>query len=318
MAGEVTCCCIARVRNALHTVGGAGSQRRCRGRSRTRGGGHGDLSSIGRSKRRGDRAPASGADLRLRRRRSTGAESLRAKPRTRARDRASGTTRRVRAHAWGGCLGGRRRGRSVASDYPLACGVSRRWRQARRSDGALVDGKRGSRGGQRIRLSGALRAFRAFEMRAELLECLEDYSVLARLDGALVDAVRLCGATARSRQRRGLVRQPTAERRWLGELATLRQRLGDRAFDEAWSQGQAWTSMTWFARFSSDRAAIHRELPAALAATFCRPDRVGPHAGRTGVGRDVRYSRTNPSRFGQLRSYAAISESSRSAALSIR
>ena len=92
----------------------------------------------------------------------------------------------------------------------------------------------------RIRLSGALRAFRAFEMRAELLECLDDYAVLARLDGALDDAVRLCAATARSRQRRGLVRQPTAERRWLGELATLRQRLGDRAFDDAWSQGQAW------------------------------------------------------------------------------
>ena len=103
-----------------------------------------------------------------------------------------------------------------------------------------VDLVAGNIANARIRLSGALRAFQAFEMRSELLECLEDYAVLARLDGAHDDAVRLCGATSRSRERRGLVRPPTAERRWLGELAMLRQRLGDRAFDEAWAQGQAW------------------------------------------------------------------------------
>lgn len=92
----------------------------------------------------------------------------------------------------------------------------------------------------RIRLSGALRAFRAFEMHAEMLECLEDHAALAHVDEALDDAVRLCAASARSRQRHGLVRKPSAERRWLGELAALRARLGDRAFDEAWSQGHGW------------------------------------------------------------------------------
>jgi len=91
----------------------------------------------------------------------------------------------------------------------------------------------------RVRLRGALRAFRAFEMRAEMLECLEDYAALARQDGVLDDAVRLCGATARARQRNGLVRTPIAERKWLGELAALREGLGERAFAEAWSQGQA-------------------------------------------------------------------------------
>jgi non-specific serine/threonine protein kinase len=103
-----------------------------------------------------------------------------------------------------------------------------------------VDLLAGNTASARIRLSGALRAFRAFEMRAELLECLEDHAALKRLDGALDDAARLCGAIARSRQRPGLVRKPAAERRWLGELTTLRQRLGDRAFEEAWLQGQAW------------------------------------------------------------------------------
>ncbi|HSC97711.1 MAG TPA: hypothetical protein VLI21_02320 [Casimicrobiaceae bacterium] len=92
----------------------------------------------------------------------------------------------------------------------------------------------------RIRLGGALRAFHAFDMRCEMLECLEDYAALVRIDGVFAEAVRLRGATARARQRHGLVREPAAERRWLDELAMLRQQLGDRAFDEAWAQGQAW------------------------------------------------------------------------------
>jgi hypothetical protein len=103
-----------------------------------------------------------------------------------------------------------------------------------------VDLVAGNMASARIRLGRALHAFHAFDMRAELLECLEDYAALVRIDGVLEDAVRLRAATARSRQRLGLLRGPAAERRWLGELAMLRQALGDRAFDEAWSQGRAW------------------------------------------------------------------------------
>ena len=42
----------------------------------------------------------------------------------------------------------------------------------------------------RIRLSGALRVFHAFEMRAELLGCLEDHAALARSVGLVEEAVR--------------------------------------------------------------------------------------------------------------------------------
>jgi len=103
-----------------------------------------------------------------------------------------------------------------------------------------VDLVAGNIASARIRLGRALHAFHAFDMSAELLECLEDYAALVRIDGVLEDAVRLRAATARSRQRLGLLRGPAAERRWLWELAMLRQALGDRAFDEAWSQGRAW------------------------------------------------------------------------------
>jgi predicted ATPase/class 3 adenylate cyclase len=133
----------------------------------------------------------------------------------------------------------------------------------------------------RIRLSGALRAFRAFEMRAEMLDCVEDYAAMARLDGAVDDAVRLWGAAASSRQRHGLVRKPIAERRWLDELAALRERLGDRVFHETWSQGQAW-DINEAVRQILDRSSCNsRELPAAAATFFTTEGAACSGAART-------------------------------------
>jgi tetratricopeptide (TPR) repeat protein len=92
----------------------------------------------------------------------------------------------------------------------------------------------------RIKLGGSLRAFQSLEMRSELVGCLEDHASLALLAGAPDDAVRLCGAATRSRERLGLVRLPRAEARRQSELGMMRELLGDAAFNVAWSQGQAW------------------------------------------------------------------------------
>jgi predicted ATPase/class 3 adenylate cyclase len=92
----------------------------------------------------------------------------------------------------------------------------------------------------RIKLSGALRAFRAFDMRGEMLECVEDHAVLAHLAGNVDYAARLFAAADSSRKRQGVARKRIAEATWLAELSVIRERLGDSAFDKAWSQGQQW------------------------------------------------------------------------------
>ena len=48
---------------------------------------------------------------------------------------------------------------------------------------ARVDLQAGDLASARVRLADALRAFRAFEMREELLGCLEDHAELAEAEG---------------------------------------------------------------------------------------------------------------------------------------
>ena len=89
------------------------------------------------------------------------------------------------------------------------------------------------------RLGHALRGFRAFEMRKELLGCLEDHARLAQAQGKTDIAVRIAAAAAMSRQRANAIRAPRDERRWQALLDSLQRATTKAAFDGAWSEGQA-------------------------------------------------------------------------------
>jgi predicted ATPase/class 3 adenylate cyclase len=105
---------------------------------------------------------------------------------------------------------------------------------------ARADLQAGDLASARVRLSEALRAFRAFEMREELLRCLEDHVELAELEGRARSAVGLAAAAARSRERLGLPRPPRRELRWQALLGRLRRTLSDEPFDNAWGEAQQW------------------------------------------------------------------------------
>jgi predicted ATPase/class 3 adenylate cyclase len=91
------------------------------------------------------------------------------------------------------------------------------------------------------RLAAALAAFRAFEMNAETLGCLEDLAELTALKGPAEDAASLFGAADAHRSRRALVRSPRAERRWDDAVAVARGKLDRAAFDAAWAVGSRWS-----------------------------------------------------------------------------
>ena len=86
--------------------------------------------------------------------------------------------------------------------------------------------------------SDALRAFRAFEMREELLGCLEDHAELAQAEGRLEVAVGLVAAAAQSRQRLALTLSPARERRRQALIGGLRRTLADGPFEAAWDEAQ--------------------------------------------------------------------------------
>ena len=90
----------------------------------------------------------------------------------------------------------------------------------------------------RIRLGGALRVFHAFEMRAELLECLEDHAALAHSVGLVEEAVRQYAATTIARERLGLLRRPREELRRQAEFAAMRESMGSAVFEDAWTEGR--------------------------------------------------------------------------------
>jgi tetratricopeptide (TPR) repeat protein len=92
----------------------------------------------------------------------------------------------------------------------------------------------------RIKLDAALRAFKSFEMNAEVADCLEDHAELAQLLGRADDAVRLYAAVEAFRERLALSRPPRRTERWSNAVAAARGALGDAAFEVAWSDGKAW------------------------------------------------------------------------------
>ena len=91
-----------------------------------------------------------------------------------------------------------------------------------------------------VRLSGALRAFQAFEMYAEMLGCLEDVADRLHVRGMPDDAACLYAAVERLREGLALSRPPRFEVRTKDRIGMLRRALGDASFDAAWAQGRSW------------------------------------------------------------------------------
>jgi len=90
----------------------------------------------------------------------------------------------------------------------------------------------------RERLSAALRAFQEFEMREELVACLEDHVRLAFGEGNRERAVNLASAAEQARRRFALNRTPRDQRHWDEMLQTLRA--ADARFESAWEAGEQW------------------------------------------------------------------------------
>ena len=92
----------------------------------------------------------------------------------------------------------------------------------------------------RTRAQEALRAFHAFEMRIELLTCLEDHADLGSQSGAAELAVKLAAATSAMRSRLGLSRSPRAEARWQTRVDAFKRSLPEEAFASVWVEGENW------------------------------------------------------------------------------
>ena len=90
------------------------------------------------------------------------------------------------------------------------------------------------------RLAQALHAFDAFEMREELLGCLEDHAWLAQAHRQLARAARLAAALQAWRERLSLDPVPRESLRWQAWLEGLRSQLPGADFDAAWSEGARW------------------------------------------------------------------------------
>lgn len=90
----------------------------------------------------------------------------------------------------------------------------------------------------RQRFGTALAAFRAFEMRLELLLCLRDLSVLLFAQGETHKAVSWAAAATAGFERLQLASSERAVQRWQGQLDSMKQGMNDAAaFDAAWAAG---------------------------------------------------------------------------------
>jgi len=87
------------------------------------------------------------------------------------------------------------------------------------------------------RLSQALTAFNAFEMREQLLACLEDHVDLALQRARLAQAVQLASATEHLRTEARLQRSAASQTSWQALLDQLRGGLVDEDFQALWQQG---------------------------------------------------------------------------------
>ena len=108
----------------------------------------------------------------------------------------------------------------------------------------------------RQRLAEALRALQAFEMSAELLDCLEDVALLFEIAEQVESGVRIYAAAAAARAALGLPRSPRREAEFQLRVQAARADLKERDFEAAWSIGLTW---------SRDEAIDHALAPADFA-----------------------------------------------------
>jgi hypothetical protein len=119
----------------------------------------------------------------------------------------------------------------------------------------------------RERLVDAAKAFKAFEMWEELLDCLEDLAALSAQSGALERAIRLSAVATEARARLRLARSPRYERRWATQLDSLRNADDLGRFEAEWVVGAAWSVDDALSAFQTDlsRPTASSEIPAAAA-----------------------------------------------------
>ncbi|MDE2157586.1 MAG: hypothetical protein KGJ30_01585, partial [Burkholderiales bacterium] len=91
----------------------------------------------------------------------------------------------------------------------------------------------------RAGLAQAVRAFRAYEMREELIAGLEALSALHASAGRPELALRLLAACGAARGRLALAQPAADARRLAGQLEALRRELAAAAFEQAWHAGAA-------------------------------------------------------------------------------
>ncbi len=92
----------------------------------------------------------------------------------------------------------------------------------------------------RAKLTEALRALQAFEMKAEVLDCLDDYAKVLQFAGQIETAVQALSAVDASRAALGLLRSQQRESELRGCADTARVALDEKAFDDAWATGSTW------------------------------------------------------------------------------
>ncbi|MDQ2779740.1 MAG: hypothetical protein M3Y32_09305 [Pseudomonadota bacterium] len=124
-----------------------------------------------------------------------------------------------------------------------------------------VDLEGGDTAAARSRLCEALQAFRAFEMREELLGCLEDHASLLRLMSRPRAAAGLLAMAESARERLALARSPSSLERLNQSRSTLREILPEPDFETAWAEGNRWDVDTAIRHALADGAAENeREL----------------------------------------------------------
>jgi tetratricopeptide (TPR) repeat protein len=121
-----------------------------------------------------------------------------------------------------------------------------------------TDAAAGNHESARRKLTDALRALEAFQMNAEVLDCLEDYAGIMQASGWHDDTARLVAGVAATRERLAIPGSQRGESKRQSNLQAARVTLGETAFDTAWSEGRTWTL---------DEAIEHALTPSATSAT---------------------------------------------------
>ncbi len=108
-------------------------------------------------------------------------------------------------------------------------------------------------------LAQALPAFKAYEMRDELLSALEDVARIAAAHGEPILAVQMAAALQTQRERWALMRSPHADQRWQAWLAEKGATLDAQACADAEQLGQEWHPNEAMARARSLLEAVRAD-----------------------------------------------------------